>query len=149
MKKMIVLIIGMIIILPLGCSSKPDKPADVIKRMQSLYGSGKNDEARSFFTKGTLNAIGELNKLAPQSRGSEYGVDKIFSKGAKWAVVSEKINGDTSELRIKYTDHPVENMKGSEMAFRMRKEDGMWKCDMENDLLESMKLIREMRKKIK
>jgi hypothetical protein len=148
MKKQYAALFITIALLSPFCSSKPEKPADVIKVMQKLHKSGKFNEIKAYYTKGTLAAMDELGKLAPQHPQSEFGTNRIFADGAKWDIVSEKIEGDTAELKIMYTSHPVENMRGYEMPFRMKKEDGTWKWDMEKDLRESIPLMKEMKKKM-
>lgn len=120
------------------------RPSDVLEKMQSVYSSDRFEDAAQYYTKGTVEAMNELNKIAPKSGKEEGLADRKFMKDAKWTVVDEKIIGDTAEVKVKYTEHPVENMKGFEYAFRMKKEDGRWKIDMEQEMKSAISMIRQM-----
>ncbi len=141
MKKIFVAFITVIVAAGLSSCSK-GKPSDVLEAMQKAYASGSMADIDKYYTKGTVEAINELNKLAPKSQKE----DNKFAKEAAWDVVQETIKGDTADVKIKYTKHPVENMKGFEMTFHMKKEDGSWKIDMEKEMQAALSMIKAMNK---
>lgn len=144
MKKLYVLI-TIIACFALSCSTKSGKPSASLEEIQSLYKSGKYNQIKSCYTSGTLKVMDQLNKLTPSSK-SQYGLDRLFGDGVKWDIAEEKIEGNSAIIKIIYTAHPVENMKGYEMTFKMKNENGVWKWDMESELKESFDLIKKMKK---
>jgi hypothetical protein len=120
------------------------KPSDVLKAMQKVYSSDKFDDANKYYTKGTVELLNELNKLNPKSTREESLADKKFVSGAKWDVIEEKIDGESAQVKVRYVEHPVENMKGFEYTYKMKKEDGAWKIDMEGELKVALSMMKNM-----
>ncbi|HSV96312.1 MAG TPA: DUF4878 domain-containing protein [Spirochaetota bacterium] len=120
------------------------RPSDVLKAMQKVYSSDKFDDANKYYTKGTVELLNELNKLNPKSTKEESLADKKFVSGAKWKVIEEKTDGESARVKVRYVEHPVENMKGYEHTYKMKKEDGVWKIDMEDDLKGALSLMKNM-----
>ncbi|TAL34866.1 MAG: hypothetical protein EPN93_11445 [Spirochaetes bacterium] len=130
-----------------GCGgSSGDRPRDVLDAMQKIFSSDDFSGAKKFYTKGTRSAFDDLDKLNPRSRKEEAIPDGRFAKGARWELLDESIQGDSAKVRIKYTKHPVENNKGLEVSFNMKKEDDGWKIDMEKEIRETISLIKKMKK---
>ena len=130
----------------ISCSNKP---GDVIEKIQDLYKAGKFKEVRNYYTKGSNLAMDEIVKLIPKSENYKEKINKRFAKGAEWEIVSENIIDTIAEVKIKYKEHPVENMKGLEIKFNMKKEDNMWKIDNEEDLKMSIEMIKGMSEQLK
>ncbi len=126
--------------------SSGDRPRDVLDAMQKVYSSDNFSDARKYYTKGTTGALDELDKLNPRARKDDSVPDGRFAKGARWEVIDETLQGDGATVKIKYTKHPVENNKGLDVSFAMKKEDGAWKIDMEKDVRETISLIKKMKK---
>ncbi len=142
MKRFILLWLSLIVVFSFISCSKG--PGDVLEKVKSYHSSGDFENVKKFYTKGTVEAMDELEKLSPQSKGKGKNADKKFADGSKWEVVSEKIDGDTAEVKVKYVEHPVENMKGLELPFRLKKEDGEWKIDMEKEMRMGLNMIKQM-----
>ncbi|RPI91543.1 MAG: DUF4878 domain-containing protein [Spirochaetales bacterium] len=120
------------------------KPSDVLKAMQKVYSSDTFEDANKYYTKGTVELLNELNKLNPKSTGEQSLADKKFVSGAKWDVIEEKIEGESAQVKVRYVEHPVENMKGFEHTYKMKREDGAWKIDMEGELKGSISMMKNM-----
>ena len=136
-----------LIISLISCSN--NKPRDVIENIQDLYKAGKFKEVRKYYTKGSNLAMDELEKLIPKSKNYREETNKKFANGAEWEVISENIYDTVAEVKIKYNEHPVENMKGLEVQFSMKKEDNMWKINNEDDLKMSIEMIKKMNEQLK
>ena len=134
-------IIGLCALALISCGA--GKPSDVIKDMQSAVKSENIEDVYKYYTKGTADAIKEMHKLFPDAAKEK---DSKFAEGAKWEVIEEKIDGDIATVKIKYTEHPVENMKGFEFPFRMKKEEGKWKIDMEKEMQQALAMIKAMQR---
>jgi hypothetical protein len=128
----------------IGLAACGGRPSDVLMDLQNAYRSGSLEDPAPYYTKGTVEAMKELGALAPKSGQDKKAQEKEFAKGARWEVVQEKVEGDAAEVKIKYVEHPVENLKGEEMTFRLRKEEGRWKIDMEKELRASIALMKQM-----
>lgn len=123
-----------------------NKPSGVLEKIQGAEVNSVDDLAL-YYTEGTVKAMKELSAIAPRTDKGDAPFDNKFAKGARWKVVEEKVEGDTATVKIKYTDHPVENMKGYEMSLRMKKEAGQWKIDMEKEMNDAITMIQSMNTK--
>ncbi|MCU0848236.1 MAG: DUF4878 domain-containing protein [Spirochaetes bacterium] len=138
MKKIFVISLVVLALAMVGCTKKP---SDTLGKLQSAAKSGNLEDAKKYYTKGTVKAMEELQKLFPVD--PKKG-DNKFAEGAKWTVVNEKIDGDKAEVKVKYTDHPDPKMKGAEITFNMKKEDGDWKLDLEKELNMALSMFKGM-----
>jgi len=143
MRKTLIFAVVAVIAVALSCGGGGG-PSDVLKAMQKVYSSENFDDANKYYTKATVELINEMNKLNPKSSREQSLADKKFVSGAKWDVVEEKIDGDTARVKVRYTEHPVENMKGFEYTYKMKKEDGSWKIDMEDELKTALSMMKNM-----
>jgi hypothetical protein len=147
LRKTGVLLAGAVVLIQAWCGgSSGDRPRDVLDAMQKVYSSDNFSDARKYYTKGTIGALDDLEKLNPRSRKEDAIPDGRFARGARWEVIDETVQGDGATVKIKYTRHPVENNKGLDVAFVMKREDGAWKIDMEKDVRETISLIKKMKK---
>ncbi len=126
----------------MSCGSKP---SGVLEKLQGAD-FGDMEQMSRYYTRGTIAAVKELNAAAPRSEKGEASADKKFAKNARWKIIDEKVEGDRASIRIKYTRHPVENMVGLEIPINMKKEDGLWKVDMEKEMKETVAMINAMKK---
>jgi hypothetical protein len=148
MKRLLAVVLACVIGCAFVACSKGGRPSDVFNRMKGFTGTNIED-ASAFYTKGTMEAIREMQKLMPAAQQKKS--DNKFTD-ARWDVVEEKITGDTATVKLKFTDHAVANMKGTEAVFRLKKEDGVWKLDMEQEMrigLQAMKGMGNMAEMLK
>jgi hypothetical protein len=54
-----------------------------------------------------VRRMNELEKLSLKNKSGKLNEDKKFAGGTDWDIVSEKIDGGSAEVKIKYTKHPV------------------------------------------
>ena len=121
----------------------PQNPSDVLLDIRKQQSSGNYDNLNVYYTRGTIKAIEDMDKLSKQNKTGKAKEDKRFMEGTDWNVVAEKVNGNDADVTIKYTDHPIENMRGLELMFKLQKEDGKWKLDMEKDIRKGLEMIRK------
>ncbi len=149
MKKLLfVVLAGVVGLAVSSCSKGGGAPSDVFNRMKGFSGTNIEDAA-GFYTKGTMEALREIQKLLPPDQMKKS--DNKFAD-ARWEVVEEKVTGDTATVKLRFTEHPVDNVKGTEAEFRLKKEDGAWKVDMEQETrmaLQAMKGIGNMSEMLK
>ena len=139
MKSVYAVICLLLSIFIISCSKGP---GDVLIEMKKNQNEGKYNDISNYYTKGTIKALKELDKLS--SGGSDKGnyINKKFAKGTDWKIIDEKVEGNNAEVTIKYTEHPIENMIGLELTFRFSKEDGDWKIDMQKELEMSLEMLK-------
>ncbi|MBN2040105.1 MAG: DUF4878 domain-containing protein [Spirochaetes bacterium] len=131
-------------IIVISCSNSP---GDVLKDMKN---SGNDDPVKknsNYYTIGTLKAFEKLEKLSIGGSDKSDYMDKKFTKGMDWTIIEENIEGNNAVVKVKYTAHPIENMKGLELTFRLVKESGKWKIDMQRELEMSIEML-EMAEKM-
>jgi hypothetical protein len=118
-----------------SCSS--NTPTKTIKQMAAV---GQNEEkAKSYYTKRTVELLDEIETLMPEEAG-EHPSYNVLAEDADWEVVEEKIDGDRATVTIKITSDS--NPSGLHQTMRMKKEDGEWKIDCENELEASVKMLK-------
>jgi len=140
MKKFSAALMAVIIVLAFSACGKGGSPSDVFSRMKGFSGNNIEDAA-AFYTAGTMEALRELQKIMPPDQ--QKGSDNKFA-GATWEVVEEKITGDTATVKLKFTAHPEAQMKGTEAQFRLKKEGGTWKLDMEQEMRMALQAMKQM-----
>jgi hypothetical protein len=130
----------------ISCSRNP---SDVLQDIRKQQINGNYDNLNAYYTKGTIKAMEEFEKLSLKNKTGKSKEDKRFMDGTDWDIVAEKINGSDADVVIKYTDHPIENMRGLELMFKLQKEDGKWKLDMENDIRKSLEMLKNSGQAVK
>ena len=125
-----------------ACAKPPSEPLKTMEKIKSLYVSQKFEEAAGLFTGNTRRALDDLERVSPGARQAGYGLAVLFPGNSEWEVLETRIDGGTAAVRVRYARHPVENIRGNEIEFRLRKEDGGWKWDMEKEIVESIGQIR-------
>lgn len=122
-------------------SCAKNKPSDVFGKLQSIGDVNDMNALKKFYTKDTVKALEELLTLMPKEMQSTKDANK-FPKEAKWEVLSEKVEGDTAEVKVKFINHPMANLKGTEAVFKMKKEEGDWKIDQETEIKQAVTLFK-------
>lgn len=140
MKRLLVVAMACAIGIAFVACSKGGAPSDVFNRMKGFTGNNIED-ASAFYTKGTMEAIREMQKLMPAAQQNKS--NNKFAD-ARWDVVEEKITGDTATVKLRFTEHAMANMKGTEAVFKLKKEDGTWKVDMEQEMRMALQAMKGM-----
>ncbi|HOT45269.1 MAG TPA: hypothetical protein PLM53_09980 [Spirochaetota bacterium] len=96
-------------------------------------------EAKQCYTDGTIDAIESAVSGGVIGEKERLRILPLFNEKTTWDELSRKVDGSRGSIRIRYTGHPVENMIGSEMDFRLRKEGGSWKVDLEDEIRQALK----------
>ncbi len=144
MKKMI--IISFVFILAFSISSCSKKPSDILLSVKPCWDNDDRDCAKAFYTKESVK------KLEEEEMKSRYiKVDKKkkgFADGLlKWEVVKEDIQGDSATVKIIFTEHPKEKLKGGEMTYLFLKEDAEWKIDVIASVVKNREKVNEAKAK--
>jgi hypothetical protein len=121
-----------------GCS-RDRAPASFDGVFGKLVSARNFSEAKHYYTRGTIGAIDEAVRDGAISDKDRLRVLPLFNNKTRWEEVSRKIEGSRGEIRLRYTEHPVENMVGQEMPFRLTKESGSWKIDLEDEIRQALK----------
>lgn len=134
-----------IILLFISCSNSPE---DALEKVKKYYNKDDYEKVMGCYTAGTVSAMEELEKLTGQPKLKKMNIGKKFMDGASWEITKNDIGGDIASLTIKYIEHPVENMRGLDVEFRLKKENGEWKIDEEKGIRENIENIRKTGAKI-
>lgn len=142
MKKIFLMVLSFAVIAGIsGCSkSKSDSPSDVFRKLHSVE---KPDDAKKYFTKGTLKAMDELKKVVPESEGRKE--DKNFNKEDKWEIVKEEIKNEKAVLTVKYLASKDKTKKDQIVPFNFSREESEWKLDYEKEFNDAVQLMKGMK----
>jgi len=132
-----------VLFLPLACSKPRNEPLEALLAVKKNFIEGKYVEAKVMMTSGTRRSLGSLERLSPGIGETGYGLSMLFADGSEWDVLENKKENGAAVIRVRYARHPVENLRGNEMTFRLVNEGGRWKLDLENMIDESVKELRE------
>lgn len=141
MKKFLIIIINLTLVIGLaGCAKKASKPSDVLNLLKDVK---TEEEARSYFTKGTLKAMDEFKKIMPDAK-EKKGIQSI-DKTDKWEVMKEEVQGDTATVTYKYTNSSNQKKVGTVETIKLKKEDGSWKIDLEAEMNAGLQMMKAMK----
>jgi len=140
-KKILVMIMSLIFVIGLiSCKKTASKPSDVL----TLLKEAKTEEdGKAYFTKGTVKAMEELEKLMPEMKDKKD--DKSIGNNDKWEVVSEDIQGDTATVTVKFTASDESKKVGAILPFKFKKEDGSWKFDLETEMNMGLQMMKSLK----
>jgi len=108
-----------------------------------LSNAGSYNDIKKCYSVDTVKLIDSAEADGLISNDEKFFILPVFSPDIKWKEISKIQNEDKLEIRIRYIEHPVENMIGFEMDFKLVKENGRWKIDMAEDIKKAF----EFRKK--
>ncbi len=96
-------------------------------------------EASQCYTGGTIDAVDQAVSDGVIGEKERIRILPLFNEKTTWDELSRKNEGSRGSIRIRYTGHPVENMIGCEMDFKLRKEGGSWKIDLEDEIRKALR----------
>jgi len=140
-KKLCALLIVLMIPHCYHCSSGESTPEKTISGVQEKAQSGKLGEIGEHLTGDTVAAINRLKDYPVVNWQNDFA--SRFPEGAEWEILSREVKGDTARITLKCVDHPVENVIGFQMDYRLRREGGVWKIDMHEELERAADRLKE------
>jgi hypothetical protein len=138
MKKKHYAIIFLASFLAAGGCSRDIGPASFDGILNKLSRARNFSEAKQYYSGGTIDAIDASVREGVITEKERLRILPLFSGKTRWEEVSKKVEGDRGIIRIRYTEHPVENMVGFEMDLKVRKEGGAWKIDLEQEIRQAL-----------
>jgi len=121
--------------LALTASCKRDSGSVGISTLfHDLAGARNYQEMKGFYSHDTVGildgAIGDGSLTETQCR---YILPR-FDVDTEWDEVDTKVSGDRATVTLRFIRHPVENMLGYSQIFKLVRENGKWKIDIEDEL---------------
>jgi hypothetical protein len=138
-----ILFLMLFLILCLSCSGE-SSPEITLTAVQDRAKQGQYGAIRKYLTRNTLGAIDTLKEY-PQVSSWKKDFAIKFPEGSEWNIVHQEVKGDSARVTMKCLDHPVENVRGFEMVYLLRREKGIWKIDMHEELKRAIERIKEFR----
>lgn len=139
-----ILFLQLFLMLFLTCSHE-SSPEITLNAVQDRAKQGHYGAIREYLTRDTLSAIDTLEEYSQVGSWKKDFAIK-FPAGSEWDIVHQEVRGDNARVTIKCLEHPVENVRGFEMVYLLRREKGIWKIDMHEKLeraVERMKAFRD------
>jgi|GEM_PF-6230438 len=142
--KAVIILFSFCLALSWSCSREKTygdaSPLSVLQRMQSA----KNmKDILSCYTDGTVTVI---RKTMDQRNMSEQAVSArmaLVGPDTAWECLREDVKNDTARCEIIITGHPVDNVVGSAITLTMRRVDGKWHIDMEDEMTRLLSEYRD------
>ena len=119
-----------LLLLVVSCSKDID-PGDPASAVDGLARAQSPEEKKVFFTSDTQNL---LHKAESHDFVNPWYFLSLLHEDAEWLERERSVEGDTAGISIVITSHPVENLTGAGMDFKLKKEDGKWKIDLTDEL---------------
>ena len=116
-----------------SCSNKQES-AGFDRIFERLSRAKSYNEIRQCYTSGTIAAIEDAVSQGALSEKDKLSILPRFNNTTKWEEIQKKADGSRGMVRIRYSDHPSQNMIGFTMDFRMKREDGSWRIDLEDEM---------------
>lgn len=125
-----------------GCSRDRDEAGfdGIFGKLQRARGYA---EAKRYYTGGTIDALDGAVRGGVIAEADRLSVLPLFNDRTEWEELSKNVEGSKGIIRIRYTAHPVENMIGFEMVFRVVKEGGSWKLDLADEIRDAVERRRK------
>ncbi len=109
--------------------------------LQELCSADQNRKMSDLYTPGTLNSMKRAAKAGIVKKTGTL-LRNYFTPETKLKVMKIKIDGSDARVRVKYLDHPVENVIGSEVEYRFLYREKRWKLDFKKEIDEIIKSSR-------
>lgn len=137
-----ILFLQLLLMFP-GCS-RESSPEITLNAVQEMAQKGQYGAIREYLTRDTLSAIDTFEKY-PQAGRWEKDFAIKFPAESEWGIVDQEVRGDSARVTMKCLEHPVENVRGFEMVFLLRREKGIWKIDMHEKLERAVERLKAFR----
>ncbi len=125
MKKIIAIMFMFFLAFSITACSK--KPSDTLSSVKPCWDKDDKECAKAYYTKESVKKLEDEEKKSPGLKVNKKG--KGFGL-LEWEVISEDIQGDSAQVKIKFVEHPKEKLIGHETTYYMKKEDAEWKIDV-------------------
>ncbi len=123
-----------------GCNRERGKSdfKGILKELCSLSG---RESSRDLFSSGTLRSMKSAVKAGIVKK-PETLIRNYFSPGTNLKIIKSSITGSDAVVRVRYLDHPVENVIGSEVDYRFIYQERRWKLDFQKEINEIIRISR-------
>ncbi len=135
--RVIIVITALALLVP-SCKKEQGKTRELSEIFEKISAAETYREASSFYTENTLAVVDSAVRRGRIGKDERVLLLPAFTSGASWEELEKKESRDSAVIRIRFTEHPVENMRGYEMSIRLVREDGSWKIDLAKELNESL-----------
>jgi hypothetical protein len=131
-----ILIIILIFITQFSCGKKiAGTPEEVFEKLSKTENF---KDAELYFTNGTIKLINSAVSKGILDEKDRFNYLPAFNKKSKWEILNTSNNGNTAGITLRFTKHPIENLKGTDITYNLVKEDGAWKIDLEKEMKDSL-----------
>jgi hypothetical protein len=116
-----------------SCSNKQES-AGFDRIFERLSRAKSYKEIRQCYTSGTIAAVEDAVAQGVLSEKDKLSLLPRFNDKMKWEEIQKRVEGSRGMVRIRYSDHPSQNMIGFTMDFRMKRENDSWRIDLEDEM---------------
>jgi D-alanyl-D-alanine dipeptidase len=109
--------------------------------VRELCSADKGKKIEDLYTPGTLKS---MKRAVKAGIVKEPGVilENYFTPDTRLKVIHSRIDGLDAVVRVRYLEHPVENVIGSEVDYRFLYQERKWKLDFKKEIDEIIRSSR-------
>ncbi len=115
------------------CAGKQD-PAGFDRVFERLSRAKSFNEMKAFYTSGTIAAVEDAASSDATTARGRNSLLPQFNEKTKWELLQSSSDRSRGMARIRYLDHPSQNMVGYTMELKMKMEKGSWRIDLEDEV---------------
>ena len=129
-------IILLLFITQFSCGKKTaGTPEEVFEKLAK---TDNYNDAKLYFTSGTIKLVDSAVSKGMLDEKDRADYLHLFNKKTKWVITNTSNYGNAAGITLRFTKHPIENLKGTDMTYNLVKEDGSWKIDLEKEMKDSL-----------
>jgi hypothetical protein len=131
-----ILLLLLILITQFSCGKKTaGTPEEVFEKLSK---ADNYEEVKFYFTSGTIRLLDSAVSKGILNEKDRVDYLPLFNKKTKWVITGKSNNGNAAGITLRFTKHPVENLKGTDISYNLVWEDGSWKIDLEQEMKDSL-----------
>jgi hypothetical protein len=127
-----IVIIFLLAVVWLGCKNRTGN-GNFESILRELCSAGQETKIRDLYTSGTLSSMKRAVKAGIVKK-PEIIFQNYFTPDTRLQIIKSSIDGSDAVVRVRYLEHPVENVIGSEADYRFLYQERRWKLDFKKEI---------------
>ncbi len=127
-----IIVIVLVAVSCFGCK-KGSGNSDFKGILRELCSESSGENSGDLYSSGTIRSLKRAVKAGIVGKPGAL-IRNYFSPGTNLKIIKSSIKGSDAVVRVRYLDHPVENVIGSEVDYRFIYQERRWKLDFKKEV---------------